>query len=97
MELKEIANLKIKTCDIGENVTIEDYLKKLLEALWREDECFSGKRPFGNSGWKWDIYSCLVESEVIVGEFDEDGYVADFDEDEGDKIIFTIISALTIR
>jgi hypothetical protein len=37
--------------DAGDNITIRDYLRILLETLWEEGEGFSGKRPFGNSGW----------------------------------------------
>lgn len=41
---------------MGENdagaLTVRDYLKALLRRLWLEQEGFSGKRPFGNSGWE---------------------------------------------
>jgi hypothetical protein len=42
--------------DIGE-VTIREYLRTLLSELWREEESFNGKRPFGNSGWQYDVYT----------------------------------------
>jgi hypothetical protein len=29
--------------------------------LWDEEDSFSGKRPFGNSGWKWDVYTAFLE------------------------------------
>lgn len=42
-------------------VNIKDYFIKLLEILWIEGEGFSGKRPFGNSGWEYDLTIPLVE------------------------------------
>jgi hypothetical protein len=39
--------------------TIKQYLKKLLEMLWERGEGFSGKRPFRNSGWEYDLEKVL--------------------------------------
>lgn len=61
--------------DIGENKTVRDYLHELLQTLWRETEDFSGKRPFGNSGWEFELYAPLIKSGHISGRLDEDGYV----------------------
>jgi len=30
------------------------------------------KRPFGNSGWEYDLYEPLVRAGLIEGEFDEE-------------------------
>ena len=46
--------------DIGDSETIRQYLYQLLRSVWRENEEFSGKRPFGNSGWQYDVYKALV-------------------------------------
>lgn len=35
--------------------TVGGYLGALLERLLDDGEAFSGKRPFGNSGWEWDL------------------------------------------
>lgn len=51
--------------------TIRDYLKLLLVTVWQQNEQFSGKRPFGNSGWQWDVYRALVKAKLIAGEIDE--------------------------
>lgn len=53
--------------------TVRSYLHDLLKAIWDEEEGFSGKRPFGNSGWTWDLYHALVRAGIIEGEIDEDG------------------------
>lgn len=48
--------------------TLREYLQKLLLTLFEEDEGFSGKRPFGNSGWQWQLASKLIEAGVPVGQ-----------------------------
>lgn len=45
--------------------TIGDYVKKLLLTLWREGESFSGKHPFGNSGWEYDLYPAMYGAGLI--------------------------------
>lgn len=72
--------------------TVGEYLKKLLLTLWDEKEGFSGKRPFGNSSWEYEIYAALISSEVIMGSFDEEGYIVDVDCEAADRIIREIIS-----
>lgn len=74
--------------------TIRGYLVALLDALWRHGEGFSGKRPFGNSGWHWDVYAALAKAGHIRGTFDEDGYLDDADETTGDRLIRSAIQAL---
>jgi hypothetical protein len=49
-------------CDAGANITVRDYLFELLIAVWDEGESFSGKRPFGNSGWEYDLYAPLIQA-----------------------------------
>ena len=39
--------------------TVRGYFKELLCSLLIEEESFSGKRPFGNSGWRYDIIEPL--------------------------------------
>lgn len=58
-------------------VTPRRYLIDLLLALWNEGESFSGKRPFGDSGWQSDLAVPAILSGAIAGEIDEgwaDGY-----------------------
>jgi hypothetical protein len=42
-------HVKEEDCSVGE------YMTKLLAVLLKEGEAFSGKRPFGNSGWQFDL------------------------------------------
>jgi hypothetical protein len=66
--------------DAGDNLTVSDYLRTLLMTLWEEGEGFSGKRPFGNSSWEFDLYKPLIEGGFIPGTLDEDGCLETFDE-----------------
>jgi hypothetical protein len=69
--------------------TIGDYLRALLAAVLEEEEGFDGKRPFGNSGWLYEMYAALIAEGLVEGDLDEFGYVQDVDEDEA----FALVSA----
>lgn len=88
--LDEALSLPIDSDDeyIG---TIRDYLFSLLSTLWNEKEGFSGKRPFGNGGWDYDLYVPLINAGVIVGSIDEDGYVDNIDEDAAEDYVHDLI------
>lgn len=74
--------------------TVRDYLVELLLALWIEGEGFSGKRPFGESAWEYDLYIPLMNAGLIGGKLDEHGYVQSCDRAAGDKIIRDAIELL---
>jgi hypothetical protein len=74
--------------------TIRGYLVGLAAAVWNEGECFSGKRPFGNSGWHWDVYAALVKEGLITGTFDEYDGLDDADTDKGNELIAAALQAL---
>lgn len=60
----DILRLPMQPNDSGA-ITIGGYLQALLARLWTDGEGFSGKRPFGNSGWEDDLLEAL--SEVTTG------------------------------
>jgi hypothetical protein len=97
MSPQEVLNLPMDpgTNDAGAS-TIREYLKNLLSELWIKKEGFSGKRPFGNSGWEIELYVPLIKAGVISGSFDEDGYVERADDAAGDAIISVAIESLNI-
>jgi hypothetical protein len=80
--------------------TIRDYLKGLLSTLWSQGESFSGKRPFGNSGWEGSLVFTLVKAGCIVGQVitddddPEDSYVDEYDRKAYDKFVADMIVAL---
>lgn len=89
---------QILDCPMGPNDsgadTIRGYLVELLASVWRDGDCFNGKRPFGNSGWQWDLHKPLVQAGFIAGTIDEDGYLDDCDETAGEALIAAAIQAL---
>ena len=72
-QVRTILKLPMEESDSGAT-TVGGYLQKLLVTLWIEQEGFSGKRPFGNSGWDYDLMKALADGGFIKGEIDEDGY-----------------------
>ena len=53
--------------------TVREYLTTLLVTLWNEEEAFSGKRPFGNSDWSWDLVPALQNAGLLEGTVDTYG------------------------
>lgn len=84
--------------DCGENITIRDYLHAQLELLWKEKEAFSGKYPFGNSGWYYDLDEPLVSRGFIKGNswtYDDGHTDYDvYDREEADQFILTMIKTV---
>jgi hypothetical protein len=64
----ELPERVLRIClDPGQNDaeagTIYDYLIKLLYEVWMYH---SPKKPFGNSGWEWDIVQPLIDAGLAV-------------------------------
>ena len=90
-DYKAILEIKFDS-DAGNGLTIRGYLHELLSKLWQEAEGFSGKRPFGNSGWEYDLYLPLVKHGHVKGDIDEDGFLDEFNEQEANDLVFELIS-----
>lgn len=90
--------MKILDVPMGPNdadaATVRDYLLALLTEVWVRDEGFSGKRPFGNSGWKYEVYTALVKAEIIAGKLDHEGLIEECASAEADALILKAIAAL---
>lgn len=93
MSYKDYVNTPMQDNDAGAK-TLGEYLGKLLSTLWEEGEGFSGKRPFGNSGWEYDIYTALVSAKCVDGKLDEDGYVEDVDYSKANSIVREVIRGI---
>lgn len=74
--------------------TIGDYFMCLAEQAWVEEEGFSGKRPFGNSGWQHEVYKALIKHNAITGVFDEYGYIESCDDHAAEQIIASTLKFL---
>lgn len=72
--LTEFLDFQFESSDLG-TTTVRGYYKSLLSTLWNEGEGFSGKRPFGNSGWDGDLYKAAALFDKKYGTIDEDGYL----------------------
>lgn len=73
--------------------TVGGYLQALLRQLWEKEDGFSGKRPFGNSGWPYDLYLPLIAAGAVKGgTLDGDGNVNE--KGDADQVIFSAIDAL---
>lgn len=74
--------------------TVRDYLKALLAKVITEEEEFSGKRPFGNSGWVYDLERALVQAGLASGEISGDGCLDGEDTDQCQALILAAIQSL---
>lgn len=92
-EYIEYAKIPMQKNDIGAK-TLGEYFENLLLTLWDEQEDFSGKRPFGNSGWEYDVYAALISAGVVDGSLDEEGYVTEVTYSAANDIIAEMIKAI---
>lgn len=76
-DAEAVLDFEFEDGDLG-TISIKDYLKELLVALLRDGESFSGKRPFGNSGWEYSLAAALIKAKAIDGSLDEEGYAEGF-------------------
>lgn len=79
--------------------TVGEFLGLLLSTLWLQEEGFSSKRPFGNSGWKWQVYEAMVQNGLAVGTMVEDEghyYLEDFPYEEEIKADELILQAIEL-
>lgn len=89
-----LSALELRFCsDAGDNLTVRQYLHKLLFKLWKEGEGFSSKRPFGNSGWSYELYEPLIKAGFIKGDYSEDYGIENFDDKEASEYVEKMITA----
>ena len=85
--------------DLGK-ITVREFFRQLLSTLWEEEDSFSGKRPFGNSCWQYDLYIGLIDAGVLEGKVfrDEDGEVeeADYDYKVAEKLTQSLIARMCL-
>ena len=90
----EILDLPMEPNESGAT-NVRGYLVALLSTLWAEGEGFSGKRPFGDSGWKCDLYHPLVAAGLVRAHPNGCwGVVHDDDRRAADQLIREAIGAL---
>jgi len=82
---------KILASPYDETTSIKQQLQKLLKKVMKEQECFSGKRPFGDGCYYFEIYAALAKAGVTFIMLDEDGYVNDLDDKKTTNLIDELI------
>lgn len=92
MNGKEILELPMGPND-ADAPTVRGYFVKLLDELLTKGEGFSGKRPFGNSGWEYDLYLPLIQAGAIPGKI-EDGEIVEVDEPAARMALGSAVNAL---
>lgn len=90
--VQEVLQATVESADVG-TMTVKNYLILLLETLWEEKDGFSGKRPFGSSGWEFDLYAALMRAGLVDGGYD-DSYIEILDRDTCDRLIRQAIESL---
>lgn len=95
MTNKQILDLPMTKNDARAK-TVGEYFRNLLITLWVEGEGFSGKRPFGNSGWEYDIYKPLIKAGALKGELDGDGYVDKVDKEMAHKLVKRLLNSVVL-
>lgn len=91
---RQVLDLPLEPNSAGA-ATVRDYLVELLATLWCEGGNFSGKRPFGDSGWRYEVYPALITAGYVTGRFDEYGLVEDCDTAAADRLVDAAIRSLT--
>lgn len=85
----QTTSAQVLNCPMGKNdadaKTVRGYLGRLLTDVWIE-EGFDGKRPFGNSSWKREVFTALSEQALITATKDE-WNDWDYDVDWADQLI----------
>lgn len=97
MSPRQILDLAMLPDNDAGAATVRDYLVALTSEVWDRVDAFNGKRPFGNSGWVWDLYGALVQGGATPGRMDEEeGWgVGDLPDREGaDRMIAEAIQEL---
>lgn len=76
--------------------TVRDYLVTILATVWECDEDFSGKRPFGSSGWSLELCKPLVAAGIIPGSLDAEGFLVEFDRNCAHDALAAAIEGLRV-
>lgn len=95
---------RVLNAPMGENdadaKTIREYLVFLGREVWCVGEGFSGKRPFGNSSWEYEIYNALAENNLIEAQYhtydDGDRELGEFNREEADSLIARCFERLAV-
>lgn len=92
---QQVLDLPLPANDSGAD-TVRGYLIALAAEVWEHGECFSGKRPFGNSSWEYDLYVPLAKAGWVEATFDSYGDLDRFDRAAAHQMVADAIRALAV-
>jgi hypothetical protein len=92
---QEILGLRLADSvpDVG-GLTVREYLHRLVAAMWREGNRFSGKRPLGYADWRWPVYTAMAKAGMIASILDDEGAVADCNTSLADLLMAMAIDGI---
>lgn len=88
---KSFSDVVFHSEDLDRDVSVRNFFKQLMLTLFAEGEGFSGKRPFGNSGWTHDLEKAAVVNGFVQGVIDSEGYVENIHSEAFDDLVFETI------
>lgn len=91
----KILSLPMKKGNDAGARNVREYLVAIVRAVWEECDGFSGKRPFGNSGWDFELAEAFAgdTAGLIDLVYDDDGEV-NYDTRKLNKMVHLAISVL---
>lgn len=91
---EQILDLNVEG-DFGEG-TVREYLTDLLAMVWSEREGFSGKRPWGNSSWEWELYQPMIDAGFLEADpaYDDSRQLSADERQKADRLIAEAIKSL---
>lgn len=94
--MPEYTNQQVLATPMGYNDagahTIGQYLAVLLDVMWESDDA----KPFGNSGWKNEVFSALAAAGLINATEDPYGGYTNMDTRAGERLIQDAIRSLGV-
>lgn len=67
---ENVFNLPMESNDAGA-ATVREYFLLIAAAVWKHNEGFNGKKPFGNSGWYYEVADTLMQAGVAEANVDK--------------------------
>lgn len=87
-------SLSVEGFDERNCTTVRAYLGAIMLKVWDSGDGFDSKRPFGFSGWRYDILWALGEADLIESERDEGSELVTVDREAGNRLIRAAIRSI---
>ena len=91
MTPNDLLHMQFHSDELDRTVTLKQYFILLAQTVWKEGEEFSGKRPWGNSSWQYEVYAAMIKN-GFEGKLDSYGGVEKIDTRAADEAIVAAIN-----